>query len=121
MSLFLILLRERDHEWQKSVAQCAECHTAMGALQGSDFQLALVDLICQELELRFLIYLQHHGASAGFNDFFNKQKVNLHANLKSRFGVSIPDEERYSILREKYNAILLSKLPPASKPPIGFD
>jgi hypothetical protein len=121
MNLFSIVLRERDYEWQKSIAQCAESYTAKGALRGSDFQLALVDLLVQELELRSHMYLQHNGKQTDFDDFFNEQKVNLHSNLKSRFGVSIPGEERYSLLREKYNAILLSKLSPAPKPSIGFD
>jgi hypothetical protein len=49
MDLLSILIKEREIEWPSSVAQCAERFTALGALRSSGFQLALVDLLVQEL------------------------------------------------------------------------
>ena len=92
----------------------------MGARHGSRFQLALVELLYQELELRSQLYLEHNNDPAGFNDFFDAHKAVLNSGVNSRFAISIPSAERCQILKEKYNAILLANLPPVPKPPIGF-
>ena len=121
MDLLSILIKERETEWPSIVAQCAERFTALGALRSSGFQLALVDLLVQELEVRCRLYLEHKGNQVDFDEFFKTQKMGLHSGLKSRFGVIIPGEERYSLLQEKYRAIMFSNRPPAPKPPIGFN
>src|SRR5574342_1001300 len=118
MDLLSILIKEREIEWPRSVAQCAERFTALGALHSSGFQLALVDLLVQELEARCHLYLNHRENQVDFDDFFKTQKMGLHSELKSRFGVSIPSEERYSLLQEKYRTIMFSNPSPAPKPPI---
>jgi len=121
MDLLSILIKEREIEWPSSVAQCAERFTASGGLRNSGFQLALVNLLVQELEERCRLYLEHRENEVDFDEFFKTQKVGLHSGLKSRFGVSIPGEERYSLLQEKYRAIMFSNRSPAPKPPIGFN
>lgn len=118
MSLLSIFLKEREVEWTKSVAQCAEHFTAMGAIRSSGFQLTLVDLLVQELELRSRLYLEHCEEQTNFDDFFNEQMAGLHSGLKNRFGVSIPSKERCTILQDK---IFLSNRPPPLNPPIGFN
>ncbi len=121
MSLLSISLKEKDREWTKSVSRCAEHFTTIGAIRSSAFQLALADLLVQELELRSRLYLEHSKEQANFDNFFTEQMTSLHSDLKSRFGVSIPGKERYAILQEKYNMILLSNCSPESKLPIGFN
>lgn len=120
MDLLSIFIKEREFEWSKNVAQCAERFTTIGALLSSGFQLALVDLLVQELEERCRLYLEHRRNQIEFDEFFKAQKKSLHSGIKSRFGVSVPGEERYSLLEEKYKAIMFSN-PSALKTPIGFN
>lgn len=121
MDLLLIYIKEREFEWTKNVALCAERFTAQGALRSSGFQLSLVDLVVQELEVRCSLYLEHGRNPMNFDEFFKDQKTNLSSGLKTRFGVSGPGEERYNLLQEKYRALLLSNRPPVPKSPIGFN
>jgi hypothetical protein len=121
MDLLSILIKERELEWPSNVAQCAEHFTTLGARHSSGFQLALADLLVQELDARCSLYLEHRGNQVDFDEFFKTQKVGLHSGLKSRFGVSIPGEKRYGLLQEKYRAIMFLNRPLAPKPPIGFN
>jgi len=121
MDLLSIFIKEREVEWTKSVAKCAEHFIAQGALRSSGFLLALVDLLVQELEARCCLYLEHGRTQVDFDEFFKTQKTSLYSGLKSRFGMSVPGEERCNLLEEKYRAIIFSNRIPASKPPIGFN
>ena len=121
MDLLSILIKERELEWPSNVAQCAEHFTTLGARRSSGFQLALVDLLVQELDARCSLYLEHRGNQVDFDEFFTTQKMGLHSWLKSRFSVSIPGDEWYNLLQEKYRAIMFSNRSPPPKPPIGFN
>jgi len=121
VDLLPILIKEREIEWTKSLVKCTEHFTSQGALHSSGFQLALVDLLVQELEVRCRLHLEHSADQINFDTFFKTQKTNLYSGLKSRFGVSIPGEERYNLLQEKYRAIMLSNPTSEPKPPIGFN
>jgi hypothetical protein len=121
MDLLSILIKEREIEWERSVAQCAERFTALGALLSSGFQLDLVDLVVQELKARCRLYVKCQGNEIDFDEFFKTQKTNLLSGLKSHFGESIPGEERYSLLEESYRTVMSLNRPPAPKPPIGFN
>ncbi len=122
MTLLEILIKERNFNWPKRVAETAQKLTGMGALYSSGFRLALSELIDNELEERCLLYVNHHTeGSPLLHDFFASEADRLTCAVNNRFGIKIPITERRKIILEKYEEIFFS-IQQNNKPkePIGF-
>ena len=120
MDYLTICIKERELEWEKEVANCAERFTAINTLQSSAFRLELADLYLSELEKRCLLYLDYRQGEANFSDFFKIHEMALRSGLKDRFGIEIQAREKCTTLEEKYR-ILISNSSPLPKSPIGFN
>ncbi|MGD0665509.1 MAG: hypothetical protein ABSA17_07300 [Rhabdochlamydiaceae bacterium] len=121
MQLLQVLIKKRNLNWPKTVAKCAE--NFVGALKGSGFQHALVDLLVTELKARSQLYIDNVPESLvySYQEFFKKEEEYLRNEILSRFGNAIPGSELCECVCEKYIAILSSRPQHKQLPPMGFD
>lgn len=125
MELLSIMIKERDLEWPKLEAKCAEDLTCSGARDSSKFRQDLGDFLSDELTKRSEIFINYSNESNlnpdSFEEFFKNQENELLCRLTGRFGGSIYGNERRVLTLEKYNTILSKHSQQKPMQPIGFN
>ncbi|MCP5509042.1 MAG: hypothetical protein H7A39_01315 [Chlamydiales bacterium] len=116
------LIKKKDFEWSKTIAQTAEHFSALNAQKSSAFQLALQENYIKELEERCGLYLQHiPGRDLGaFRKFFENQKIALRETLLSRFGIKVLETDVCKNVQDIHEAILSARPQQITKNPVGF-